>query len=54
MQAALSHERRDINVYRDAASLCGDIVSGAAVPQCSMRIAAAPDGKLDCRILVLI
>jgi four helix bundle protein len=33
MQAELSHERLDIyKVYLDAASLCGDIVSGAAVP----------------------
>jgi four helix bundle protein len=33
MQADLSHERLDIyRVYLDAASLCGDIVSGAAEP----------------------
>ena len=33
MQAELSHERLDIyKVYLDAASLCGDIVSGAAAP----------------------
>ncbi len=33
MQAELSHERLDIyKVYLEAASLCGDIVSGAAMP----------------------
>jgi four helix bundle protein len=33
MQAELSHERLDLyKVYLDAASLCGDIVSGAAAP----------------------
>ena len=33
MQAGLSHERLDVyKVYLDAASLCGDIVTGAATP----------------------
>jgi len=33
MQAELSHERLDIyKVYLDAANLCGDIVSAAAIP----------------------